>query len=171
MRAEERRSSNEISPHMDEIVSVFWRILLEHISSSKLADEMEQLLVKQLLIAIYRCTSVDLNSTYDEVVVDLKRQFENNYHEQYNLNLLAKKYNISASSLSHRFQAAAGVSVMEYLRSCRIAHAKRMLVDTSISVGEIVEKCGFSDNSNFSRLFKTLTGISPTDFRKMYKSR
>ncbi len=161
----------DVSPHTDEITATFKRILLEHTSSSKLADEMEQLLVKQLLIAIYRYTSVDLDNTYDDVVVDLKRQFENNYHEQYTLNILAKKYNISASSLSHRFQKAAGVSVMEYLGSCRMVSAKRMLAETDMSIGEIVEKCGFSDNSNFSRTFKKLNNCSPTNFRKQYKAR
>jgi AraC-like DNA-binding protein len=59
---------------------------------------------------------------------------------------------------------------MEYLQSCRMANAKRMLAQTDYSVGEIVEKCGFSDNSNFSRTFKSLNGMSPTDFRKKYKA-
>lgn len=161
----------DVSQYKDEMIDLFQRMMLEHNSEAKLADEIEQLLVKQLLIMIYRSTSVDFDSTYDDVVVDLKRQFENKCHEHYNLDSLAKKYNISASSLSHRFQAATGVSVMEYLQSCRIANAKQMLADTHISIGQIVEKCGFSDNSNFSRAFKKLTGISPSGFRKKYKAR
>ena len=61
-----------------------------------------------------------------------------------------------------------GMSVMEYLLSCRMASAKRMLAGTQMGIGEIVERCGFSDNSNFSRTFKALNGMSPTDFRKKY---
>jgi AraC-like DNA-binding protein len=45
-----------------------------------------------------------------------------------------------------------------------------MLAETNYSIGEIIEKCGFSDNSNFSRTFKRLTGLSPSDFRKKYKA-
>ncbi len=59
---------------------------------------------------------------------------------------------------------------MEYLKSCRMANAKQMLAETDYSIGEIVEKCGFSDNSNFSRTFKNLTDLSPSDFRKKYKA-
>ena len=159
-----------VSSHMTEIIAIFNHILFEHNNASKLADEMEQLLVKQLLITIYRCTAVDFGNAYDDIVSDVKRQFENAYHEQYTLDMLAKQYNISVSSLSHRFQAATGVSVMEYLQYCRMANAKQMLAETDCSIGEIVEKCGFSDNSNFSRTFKKLNGCSPTVFRKKYKA-
>lgn len=108
----------DVSPHMDEMISIFKQISLEHNGKAKFAGEMEQLLVKQLLITICRCTSIDFNNAHDDVVVDLKRQFENKYAEQYNLNILAKQYNISVSALSHRFQTATGVSVMEYNRFC-----------------------------------------------------
>ena len=97
-----------------------------------------------------------LNQVIDEQKIS-KREF-------------AKQHSISISSLSHRFRTATGVSVMEYLQSCRMANAKQMLAETDCSIGEIVEKCGFSDNSNFSRTFKSLNGMSPTDFRKKYKA-
>ena len=158
------------SSHSDEITDIFNHLLAEHHNAAKLADEMEQLLVKQLLIAIYRCTTVDFGSAYDDVVSNVKRQFENACHDQYTLDALARQYSISASSLSHRFLAATGVSVMVYLRSCRMANAKQMLAETDCSIGQIVEKCGFSDNSNFSRSFKKLTGLSPSAFRKKYKA-
>ena len=57
-----------VSSSVAELADVFHRILLEHTNTSKLADEMEELLVKQLLITIYRCTAVDFGNTYDAVV-------------------------------------------------------------------------------------------------------
>ncbi|MBQ7034248.1 MAG: helix-turn-helix transcriptional regulator [Clostridia bacterium] len=159
-----------VSSYMAEITNMFNRILTEHNSGSKLSDEMEQLLIKQLLITVYRCTTINLDNTYDDVVARIKRQFENEYGEPFTLATLAKQHSISISSLSHRFRAATGISVMEYLQSCRMANAKQMLAETDRSIGEIVEKCGFSDNSNFSRAFRKLTNMSPSDFRKKYKA-
>jgi AraC-like DNA-binding protein len=159
-----------VSLYMDDITDIFKHILLERHKSEKLADEMEQLLVKQLLITIHRCTSVNFDHTYDAVVVAVKRQLENEYHKHFTLAMLAKRYNLSISSLSHRFRAATGSSLMEYLQSCRMANAKQMLAETDSSISEIVENCGFSDNSNFSRTFKNLNGLSPSDFRKKYKA-
>lgn len=159
-----------VSSNMAEIADIFNQIIFEHNNTPKLADEMKQLLVKQLLITIYRCTAMDFERAYDDVVSNVKRQFENACHDQYTLDALAKQYSVSVSSLSHRFRTSTGFSVMEYLQSCRMANAKQMLAEAECSIGEIVEKCGFSDNSNFSRTFKNLTGLSPSDFRKKYKA-
>ncbi len=158
-----------VLPHWDEIVGVFKRILIEHKGTDELSEEMKQLAVKQLLITIYRCTDMRYDRLNDDVVFDVKRQFENNCTEKYALTNLAEQYSISVSSLSHRFRAVTGTSVMEYLQSCRIAQAKRLLADTNLSIGEIIENCGFSDSSNFSRTFKRLNGISPSNFRKKNK--
>ena len=158
-----------ILPHLEEVKNIFGLILREHTAPSELSDEMETLLIKQLLIILYRCTDVDFNDIYDDVVIAVKRQFENEYQKPFYLAALAKQHNLSISSLSHRFSAVTGFSVMEYLQLCRLANAKQMLIETDNSIGEIIEKCGFSDNSNFSRIFKKMNGLSPTDFRKKYK--
>lgn len=159
-----------VSSNMAEIADVFNQIIFEHNNTLKLANEMEQLLIKKLLITIYRCTAMNFDRAYDDLVSNVKRQFENAYHEPYTLDVLAKQYSVSVSSLSHRFRTATGFSVMEYLQACRIANAKQMLAETDCSIWDIVEKCGFSDNSNFSRTFKNRTGLSPSDFRKKYKT-
>ena len=66
-----------ISGKSAEIEGIFKKILFEHSGTSKLADEMEQLLVKQLLITVYRCSSLNFDNAYDDVVAGIKRQFEN----------------------------------------------------------------------------------------------
>lgn len=159
-----------VLPYLEDLVDIFKRLLRERGSRSKLADEMQRLTVKQLLILLYRCMPVSFAGGYDPVVIGVKRQFENHYSQSYTLAGLAKQYSISPSSLSHRFRAATGMSVMEYLLSCRMASAKRMLAGSDIGIGQIVERCGFSDNSNFSRTFKRLSGLSPKDFRKQYQA-
>jgi len=155
-----------ITPHFEDIVGIFRALMAERSAEAELAEEMEQLLVKQLLITLYRNAPVRFDSVGDTMVMDIKRQFENNYSQQFSLEGLARQYNVSVSSLSHRFREVTGVSVMGYLLSCRLAWAKKYLTQTNLDIGKIVEKCGFTDNSNFSRCFKKLNGISPTAFRK-----
>ncbi len=101
--------------------------------------------------------------------MDLQHRFAEQYDDPYTLEALAKEYNVSPSSLSHRFKEVTGMSVMEYLLSCRLAAAKNLLIETDLPIGEIVEQCGFSDSSNFSRTFKARTGLSPSAFRNLYK--
>ena len=78
-----------IAPSLDEVVGIFQMLLRELGSRLQLAEEMKQLLVKQLLITVYRNTSVDFDSIYDDVVTELKRQFEKDFREPYTLSGLA----------------------------------------------------------------------------------
>ena len=58
---------------------------------------------------------------------------------------------------------------MRYLIDCRLAAAKKYLAETDLEIGKIVDLCGFSDNSNFSRMFRSATGVSPTGFRRQFR--
>ena len=150
---------------------LFKEIETEYSSPKKLTDDMLEMLTNQLLIKIYRQQPESLSLLEEdgfEMISEIQRRFERNCAEQYKLAALAKEYNISISSLSHRFKRITGVSVMEYLLSCRIAAAKSYLTETALSVSEIVERCGFSDSSNFSRTFKKMNGITPSVFRSRY---
>ena len=100
----------------------------------------------------------------------IQKSFEQDCSRLYTLEELARQYSISPSSLSHQFKKLTGASVMGYLLSCRMASAKHYLTATNAGIAEIVEKCGFSDSSNFSRTFKKRNGISPTEFRNRYRA-
>ncbi len=162
----------DVSDQLADFEGMFCRIIGENDRQDALAEDMLQLLINELLIMIYRRLS-DMQHLEDQnagIVYALQRLFETNFHEQYTLEALAASYNISVSSLSHQFKKLTGFSAMEYLLSCRMASAKNYLIKTNLSIGEVVEKCGFSDCSNFCRTFKRLNGLSPSAFRQKYKA-
>lgn len=152
--------------------NIFDTIVKEKSISDKFSRDMQELLIKQLLIMICRLDPERLlpfeNDNF-EIIFDLQKKLKNNCQEQYSLSDLANAYHISVSSLSHQFKKITGFSVFEYLFSCRLALAKHMLTKTDLGIGEIVEKTGFSDNSNFSRSFKESVGMTPSQFRKQYR--
>ena len=160
---------NVISAQSEEMTAIFQQLIREQERKEDMAEDMQQLLVRQLLIWIYRCVPVDFDSLQDETVLGVKRQFEHHYAESYTLEALAAQFHVSPSSLSHRFREATGTSVMHYLQSIRIAGAKKLLVETDESIGQIVEACGFSDISNFTRTFRQQNGITPSAFRKKFR--
>jgi AraC-like DNA-binding protein len=89
-------------------------------------------------------------------------------HERFSLASLSEEYGMSVSHLSHLFKRITGNSVMGYLLSCRLAGAKKYLAETPMEIGHIVEKCGFTDASNFSRTFRRQTGLTPSQFRMQF---
>ena len=74
--------------------------------------------------------------------------------------LYNKKY------LSALFVKNKNVKFKEYLNSLRINRALELIGDPDLSVSEISEKCGFSDPYYFSKVFKKITGLTPTEYRK-----
>ena len=50
--------------------------------------------------------------------------------------------------------------------SVRVAHAKRMLIHSDLSVDEVSAACGYQDTKYFKQVFKQLTGMSPHAYRQ-----
>ena len=163
----------DVSAEFEDFKKLFNDILKEYENENSLKEEMLESLVNRLLISLYRTFPKNEDYLKDEnlnLILKIQKQFEENYAFNYTLEELASKYHISSSSLSHQFKKITGMSVMGYLLYCRIASAKNYLAKTDLPISEIIYSCGFSDNSNFSRTFKNLNGITPTEFRKKYKT-
>ncbi len=56
-----------------------------------------------------------------------------------------------------------------FITLARVNAARAMLAQGAESLGEVAHKCGFYDQSQFSRLFKRETGITPKEYRKFFR--
>ena len=163
----------QTSADFENIRHLFDWLLHEYTAKNQMKNEMLELLLEELLIFICRhapLTLSALDASGFEIIAEVQNLLSSEFGESYTLGTLASRFCVSPSFLSHRFKKITGVSVMEFLFSCRIAEAKRMLVKTDLPVGKIMEKCGFSDFSNFCRIFKKSTGLSPTEYAAHYKN-
>lgn len=76
---------------------------------------------------------------------------------------------IPERSLKRRFKAATGVSLIERLQDIRIEQAKRLLEEGGQAVEAISLAVGYEDASFFRRLFRRRTGLSPSQYRRMFQ--
>lgn len=81
------------------------------------------------------------------------------------LNDLAQALGVSERRLANAFQHRLGITVFEFMRQERMQKARRLLTQTSLSVGAIAEELGFSSAANFSTAFREYVGASPSVFR------
>ena len=58
---------------------------------------------------------------------------------------------------------------MDYLTELRINKSKELLCRDALSVQDVAERVGYRDLKYFSRLFKKNTGVSPSDYKKLYR--
>ena len=91
---------------------------------------------------------------------------DKHYMEDLSITELASHFNMSSSYFAHFFKQNAQKSVIEYVNETRILYAKNFLEKEEISVSEIALRVGFSDINYFSRKFKAITGITPTEYKK-----
>ncbi len=82
---------------------------------------------------------------------------------------LAEVAGISEVYLRRLFKEYYDTTPKQYILGLRIKEAKRLLDEGLTSVGAVAEACGFSGIYHFSRMFKTVTGISPSEYVKRSK--
>jgi AraC-like DNA-binding protein len=88
-----------------------------------------------------------------------------NYANDISLNMLAQVAHLSPMYLTHRFTQQMGVSPMRYLKQLRVEAARQLLVTTDLPVNEIAHRVGYADPLYFRRVFKSITGHTPTSLR------
>lgn len=79
---------------------------------------------------------------------------------------LAHIAGVSPSHFNRLFREWTGYSPLDYLRRQRIATARRLLANVDLSIKEVAAQSGFKDPYHFSKAFRQLDGLSPSQFRE-----
>lgn len=85
--------------------------------------------------------------------------------EDLNLSMAAEYVGVSNAYLSTLFTQNLGCSFVDYLNRTRIEYACSYMHDSRMKIYEIAFKVGFRDEKYFSKVFKKVTGQSPTEYR------
>lgn len=92
-----------------------------------------------------------------------------NYRKEHELQFYADSLHISQTYLSRVIRQISGKTVNNYIAEALYTDARRLLVFTDLTVKEIAEQLGFSDQSSFGKFFKKESETSPANFRDEYK--
>lgn len=104
----------------------------------------------------------------DAAVLKLQHWIEAHYVATLSAAELARRAGMSVRTLHRRFRGATGLSPTDYLHRVRIESAKRQLETSSRSVQEITAQVGYEDLRSFCRLFRSLVGVSPGQYRRRF---
>jgi AraC-like DNA-binding protein len=89
-----------------------------------------------------------------------------NYDKDLSLKLLASNSYCNHTYLSYLFKEKMNLGIIDYINNVRIEKAKELLDITSKTVTEISSKVGFNDSGYFTRVFKSITGMAPKEYRE-----
>lgn len=86
-----------------------------------------------------------------------------------NVQELAQNTPYSYSRLAHIFKDTTGITIIEYIARVKMGHAQELLKSSDMSVLEIATRLNYDSISNFNGVFKRITGITPTEYRKRHR--
>lgn len=102
----------------------------------------------------------------DIKVLDMKRYIQEHYAEPLELAEIAENFNFNYNYLSSYFTKYAKEGFRDYLNKIRIDKACELLQDGTHSISDISGLVGYSDHSYFCRVFKKITGTTPSAYKR-----
>lgn len=106
----------------------------------------------------------------DQLVLDAQEFFRANINQEFSLDEVAQRLNVSKRTLIRHFKQAIGQRPIEYLQDLRLETAKRLLETSGKSLEQIIHEIGYRDVSSFRRLFKQRTQLTPRQYRQKFAS-
>lgn len=134
---------------------------MDHLTIEKLQTDL-----LEFCIALAERFSGNDNGGTQDIIHGIKRYIRENYSKEINLQRLAKEFYINPAYLGQLFKKRAGMQFSEYLHQTRIDEAKRLLRRTDLKIAEIAQSVGYRDPDYFVSKFKTIVGVSPSEFKK-----
>ena len=125
--------------------------------------------IDRLKIALYEKRKTEEQDAQEErTITGIIRYLQEHLDKEISLNILADEFHLSSQYISQLFKSEIGVNFFAYLTSIRMERAKKLLLATSLSIGEISEKCGYADYRVFTKAFKKEEGSTPSQYRRNF---
>ena len=110
--------------------------------------------------------SSDISQVEDPIVSKSLQFIQEHISEPILVEDIINHVHISRTLLERKFRTELGRTPLAEIRRQRILRAKQYLTDTVMPVADIAESCGFSSDIRLSTVFKEITGMSPSEFRR-----
>ena len=104
----------------------------------------------------------------DEPIKQIQKYIHENPNDKLRVSDLVSMSNMSQATFNRRFKNATGESPVIYLQRVQIEKVKKLLESTNNTFEEITYMIGYSDKNSLREVFKKLTGLTPTAYRKKY---
>ncbi|KWX71334.1 helix-turn-helix domain-containing protein [Paenibacillus jilunlii] len=104
--------------------------------------------------------------TEDVLMAEAARLLEEQAGKAVSLQELARQLALSPVQLTRRFREAFQVTPSDYLQAVRLKKARSLLADSTLTLAQIAERCGYENGFYLSRVFSKAMGVSPSEYRR-----
>lgn len=134
----------------------------------RLKYEQNTILLFHSLVLNYLEYTLNNDATYPDWLNQFLQYINSPTHFNEKVETLAKHSPYNHSALTRVFKQYMGVSIIKYINQIKMAHAKRLLRTSDLTMLEISFELGYESLSTFNHNFKRAFGIAPTEYRKTH---
>ncbi|MCC3355313.1 response regulator transcription factor [Bacillus sp. REN16] len=138
---------------------------LQIIEEAKTADKVVEQF-NMFIEEFYKCIKTTRNYSSNSNMKMILEYIQDHYAEPLTLTEVATYFHFNPSYLSNYFSVHNKEGFIEYLNKIRIEEAAKLLIKSDIPISEIGPMVGYSDHSYFSKIFKKIKGMSPSQYRR-----
>jgi AraC family transcriptional regulator of arabinose operon len=119
----------------------------------------------QFLSGLLRDVETPLSGNGNAFVDEALQWIHRNYSTQMSLSVMCSNIGVSLPHLTRQFHAQKGLSPMNYLTNLRLEHSISLLLNTTLTINQIAEQCGFSNGNYYTKVFRKVLFMTPTEYR------
>lgn len=149
----------------------FSDICLQRIAECHTVEEMQEAENDCILEFTRQLQILNQTTEHNRLVEQAKYYIAEHIYEPVSLCDVATAINVSASYLGRLFKSYENLTVGDYIRIRKMETAKESLVYSNKSIQEIANYFGFPSQSYFAKQFKTVTGMTPLEYRNRFGNR
>lgn len=154
----------------EEILKLMCQIMEEQEKTDPYSQKYIYYLLNQILIKLVRKGREPEEAEGEVRIANVIRYLHENYTDKITLDELSTRFFVSHYYLCHEFKRYTNCTIIQYVNNLRISHAQRLFEETDKSITEISMLVGFSNVTHFNRVFRSVTGKSPSQNRKMLRT-
>lgn len=159
-----------LSDSASDVIYQLCRLLYTELYSQHTYKELNDSLLKSILLKVIQLSSSGkLLNRKQEIAIMFKQLVHKNFKKHKEIGFYADKLAVSSNYLNRCVVAVFKKSAKELILETLIMHGQLLLFESSKSISDICYELDFSDPSYFSRIFKKIVGMSPTDYRQRAK--
>lgn len=156
-------------PEFDKSISELYGFEYSFIKQMEIYDTLDE--IRKYTIEVFEKVVEnleDVRKRKDKKLVEIVKSYiQKHYNEDVTLNKIVEITYLSSSYVCDLFKSQAGENIIDYLTRVRIEKAKSLLKDLKIKTYEVGQMVGYEDATYFSKVFKKVVGVSPTEYRNM----
>ncbi len=134
-----------------------------------LQDSLMRILLYSLDTQIAALPASMGNNKYYHLMNRLRLDIHNTPHRKWTVEEMAASVHMSTSYFQHLYKDLYHISCMQEVIMARIERAKFYLTTTDMSIKALSDFCGYESDLHFIRQFKKKEGLTPTEYRQLYK--